>query len=367
MGVRLKQLARDGATDGQFVMWDSVAGEYVSGFPTVGDHASVQARRATDLAAPAAFADVTLDVTDVENNAAVIEHDNINTDRIVVKETGLYIISYTAQIHSTGSDIVNIRVRINDTVVLPGSESSFGTNTHNNDHENHVALTTPVELTADDFLSLQIQGTTAGSNLLAGACLTIIRASGPQGPQGPQGPGGTDDTAIHDNVAGEIALIPEKATPVADDLLVIEDSADSNNKKRVQVGNLPGVGGGGAQKSMDFVMGDTGLDRVETNSSTYVLARSFIFRGTTTMGTPTNIKAISYGDPGSTSAVRIFDLTNSLVIAEKTGIVDSVATIQDLGILSNLPTGEAIWEIQFRRTTGSGPDRACLASVQVQF
>lgn len=54
-----------------------------------------------------------------------------------------------------------------------------------------------------------------------------------------------DPDAIHDNVAGEISLITEKVTPVSADLLLIEDSADSNSKKRVQIGNLPGGGGGG--------------------------------------------------------------------------------------------------------------------------
>jgi hypothetical protein len=53
-----------------------------------------------------------------------------------------------------------------------------------------------------------------------------------------------DSTAIHDDVAGEIAAITEKVTPVAADLLLIEDSAASNVKKRVQVGNLPGGGSG---------------------------------------------------------------------------------------------------------------------------
>jgi hypothetical protein len=48
-----------------------------------------------------------------------------------------------------------------------------------------------------------------------------------------------DSDAIHDNVASEISAITEKTTPVSADLLVIEDSADSNNKKRLQVGNLP--------------------------------------------------------------------------------------------------------------------------------
>lgn len=56
----------------------------------------------------------------------------------------------------------------------------------------------------------------------------------------------TDANAIHDNVAGEINAITEKASPVDADLVIIEDSEDSNNKKKVQVGNLPGGAPGGA-------------------------------------------------------------------------------------------------------------------------
>ena len=38
--------------------------------------------------------------------------------------------------------------------------------------------------------------------------------------------------------AAEISAITEKTTPVSADLLLIEDSADTNNKKRLQIGNL---------------------------------------------------------------------------------------------------------------------------------
>lgn len=58
------------------------------------------------------------------------------------------------------------------------------------------------------------------------------------------GSAATDGSAIHDNVASEIHAITEKTTPVDADELVIEDSADSYAKKRVQIGNLPGGGGG---------------------------------------------------------------------------------------------------------------------------
>jgi len=49
---------------------------------------------------------------------------------------------------------------------------------------------------------------------------------------------GADGSAIHDNVAAEINAISEKTTPVAADLLLIEDSAASNAKKKVQIGNI---------------------------------------------------------------------------------------------------------------------------------
>jgi len=52
----------------------------------------------------------------------------------------------------------------------------------------------------------------------------------------------TDSDAIHDNVSGEIVLVTEKTTPVAADLVLIEDSASSNAKKRVQLSNLPAPG-----------------------------------------------------------------------------------------------------------------------------
>lgn len=51
---------------------------------------------------------------------------------------------------------------------------------------------------------------------------------------------GIDSTAIHDNVASEISTITEKAIPITTDIVIIEDSADGNNKKRIQLGNIPG-------------------------------------------------------------------------------------------------------------------------------
>lgn len=81
-------------------------------------------------------------------------------------------------------------------------------------------------------------------------CLVVVANAQhfdfPHGDAGGGGGGpGSDTTAIHDDTAGEIAGIVEKVVPVSGDLIVIEDSADSNNKKRIQIGNLPAPGGMG--------------------------------------------------------------------------------------------------------------------------
>ena len=61
------------------------------------------------------------------------------------------------------------------------------------------------------------------------------------------GSSGTDADAIHDNVADEIHLVTEKASPVAADVILGEDSEDSWNKKRFPLTGL--LGGGGASAS----------------------------------------------------------------------------------------------------------------------
>jgi hypothetical protein len=60
----------------------------------------------------------------------------------------------------------------------------------------------------------------------------LVEGGGGAGP-------GSDSTAIHDDTPAEISAITEKVVPVAADLVVIEDSAAANVKKRAQIGNFP--------------------------------------------------------------------------------------------------------------------------------
>ena len=55
---------------------------------------------------------------------------------------------------------------------------------------------------------------------------------------------GSDTTAIHDNIAGEIAAVALKAVPVSADLILIEDSAAADVKKRVTAQSIADLSGG---------------------------------------------------------------------------------------------------------------------------
>ena len=51
--------------------------------------------------------------------------------------------------------------------------------------------------------------------------------------------GATDQSAVHVDAAGEIVNITQKSTPVGSDVLLIEDSSDSNNKKKITISDIP--------------------------------------------------------------------------------------------------------------------------------
>lgn len=100
--------------------------------------------------------------------------------------------------------------------------------------------------------------------------------------------------------------------------------------------------------TIDFVF----QDGLEERSDTYIVRATLQFFGTKLLGVPNNIQIVAMVDAATEPGdVRIYDFTNSQVIAEKTGIVDLVPTIIDMGVLSNLPPEAAVFELQMRVTS----------------
>jgi len=108
-------------------------------------------------------------------------------------------------------------------------------------------------------------------------------------------------------------------------------------------------------------------DGFETASTTYTVAGYLVYRGTLVDGNIPLILALMYlRNVGTTYQVRVFDTTNNKTIAESgvtTGGSEGTPSIVNLGTIGNLPTNQAVFEIQIRR--GSGGNRVGIHSIQM--
>ncbi len=104
----------------------------------------------------------------------------------------------------------------------------------------------------------------------------------------------------------------------------------------------------------------------KTTSGTYEILAFFGFDGTTELGVPTKILAVAQMTGATDYSIRVFDETNSLVIAELTGQTNTVPSIVNLGSLTNLPTGPAVFSIQMLRT-GTGSQSAGINAMSIKF
>lgn len=169
---------------------------------TPGDQAIVQARRTTTQAFTLAWVDVPCDATDDENQPTVVEHDNTNTDRLILHEIGPYEIEYSGDVdvpvQGNFASRVMGRVRENDNTVIPGSEShvtALDDSSLAGDQSVEVPVAKKFFYTStivDEFVTVQIQRTDSSGtptiNLRAdGFTFKAKRLSGEVGPAGPAG------------------------------------------------------------------------------------------------------------------------------------------------------------------------------------
>jgi len=106
---------------------------------------------------------------------------------------------------------------------------------------------------------------------------------------------------------------------------------------------------------------------VVTNSDTYLSVGMFIYHGSDDEGAPTHCCVLAGVTDADACGVRLYDHTNAQVIAERLDITDPFPSIVDLGALSNVPTGAAVWEVQVRRVTGNGTKKVGASSISLRF
>jgi len=157
------------------------------------------------------------------------------------------------------------------------------------------------------------------------------------------GGSGTDADAVHVNVPSEISGIAAKATPTSSDLLIIEDVADSNNKKKITIGDLPSSGGGG---NTIYTADDTvGASRVATLTDTLRFKSGIV----EIEGTGTNGSSLLSLYDGQGTPVKLWDfLDNGNINLGSNSVIN-----QDSNVLqfSNI---NSIGGLKFNGTSNNG-------------
>ena len=106
-----------------------------------------------------------------------------------------------------------------------------------------------------------------------------------------------------------------------------------------------------SSKRISFPFGSNNTVGIESITTSYTTARSFIFPGTSAMGMPSCIEVIACMSGGNSEGfIRLYDLTNNQIICEKASIYNTDPSIIDLGQISNIPSDKAMFEIQLKHS-----------------
>ena len=109
-----------------------------------------------------------------------------------------------------------------------------------------------------------------------------------------------------------------------------------------------------------------GAPALSTSNAAYTTMARFVYEGSIDVGTPIVMKIIAATPDATSYDLRIFDVTNTLTIAEVTGQVNTTPVVVDLGTISNIPTGAAVFEVQLLRT-GTGGQTAEVSAFSMEL
>jgi len=156
-----------------------------SGLTGAADMSAIQLRRTTVYnVINGAYSSVEFDTIDVENNTSILERSDLDTSEVGIKETGIYLLTYS--IHSDGANSnTDFRITVNNSTTLEGSQSIR--NESNDANRGTVSVTLIANLTAGDQVELQAQTNVAGVVLDPPIIFGIVRLTGAKGDSGDTG------------------------------------------------------------------------------------------------------------------------------------------------------------------------------------
>lgn len=170
-----------------------------------GELPSCQLRNSNNISLVNTWSDIVFNNTDIENATDVLEHDNVDTYKLNIKQSGLYLISYNTQIGTTTTNTCYTRVLKNNTTVLNGSDNSIIV--YNNERHiiGHSFL---ADLQQNDYIVLQMQfGAINHAIAVAPTTLIITALRGMKGIDGAPGADGTPGS-------GSTLIIKDNSTNV---------------------------------------------------------------------------------------------------------------------------------------------------------
>lgn len=296
-----------------------------------GNVAAVQVEQSSTSVIPNTYTDINYGSIHVENDDTVLERDNANLDRVLVKETGFYEISYSAGIITGGASTgYDMRVRTNDAVVIPGSQARIE---HESD-EDWIGHSFVAELSAGDFVSVQIQEDTGGAAqgaVLEIAHLSVVALKGAKGDKGDTGPaGGVDSvngqTGIVTLSAADVSALPDSTNLATSggiqgggllssglnlsltDTAVSPGSFTNANVTVDQKGRITAISNGAGGSS---VFGQNAEDFIDLTNVAYTTNTPFLAYDFTTGVNPAGRYRVALNlhyEPGATNANDIFTL-----------------------------------------------------------
>jgi len=209
MPVRLKQLAQDGATDGQVVTYSTAAGEWEPADPSAAGSAAFASYYNS-----ASYQGITTSASTLPLNTT--QHSDVAftlaSNEITINTASTYRVDYDLSLDesSTSDTTVDMWLEVNASEVA-GSRARMFHDSNNEEGGNHgMAILT---LAATDVLRIRAQvvsGSSQTDTLANGTRFLIqtIGADGADGATGPQGPTGSGSDVIIEDEGSSVANTP---------------------------------------------------------------------------------------------------------------------------------------------------------------
>lgn len=151
--------------------------------------ACVQTRKTSRTDIPSSWENIFFETTDIETDDLILEHSDSNRDRILIKQTGVYLVYWSFDLDEGGENDVEVKIRKNDTLELIGSYSQILNNAWGaglNPSKVFIA-----SLSLNDYISLQLKASGSNMDIENNIIFGIVRLNGAKGEKGENGSGST--------------------------------------------------------------------------------------------------------------------------------------------------------------------------------